>query len=362
MLPSLGSRVDGHRLLYAGKIHWLYGDYEAGKTWFAMVLAEEILAQGKNVCYIDYEDDAAEVAGRFLALGVPPEVVKDPNRLRYIRPDESVVTEVGQDSLAALQPGDFSYVIIDGVTEAMGLEGLSPLDGKDVARWQRLIPRKIAKTCKAAVVCLDHIGKHSDNQKAAIGSVHKMGGVDGAAFKLVNTESFGRGLLGISSIFVTKDRPGGLRGIEGAKYDAKDRSHLIAELVHDARNPDEIKARVELPGRIRISPDSANGGNGLSSPGIASTGEYAKAVRLWKFCHATGKQVRKTEMLQAVKMPSKGKGLAASNSAISEAVKHGFIIQNKIGNTTYFAAGKTVPDGYERNRENDDDHSDLDDE
>lgn len=61
-------------------------------------------------------------------------------------------------------------------------------------------------------VPLHHVPKNLEGRgRDAYGSVHKGNAIDGARIVLDNVEPFGRGLRGVSYVYVTKDRPGQLR-------------------------------------------------------------------------------------------------------------------------------------------------------
>lgn len=91
------------------------------------------------------------------------------------------------------------------------MHGLNPLDNKDAAVFGRAVPRYIAEH-GAATVCLDHVTKSPDGRgRYAIGAVHKLNGLNGAAYLLENRVPFGVGLTGRSTVLIAKDRPGQLR-------------------------------------------------------------------------------------------------------------------------------------------------------
>ena len=79
-----------------------------------------------------------------------------------------------------------TLAVIDGITEAMTLHGLNPLDNTDAATFGRMLPRRITEA-GAAVVSLDHVVKDREGRgRYALGAVHKLNGLDGAAYLLEN--------------------------------------------------------------------------------------------------------------------------------------------------------------------------------
>ncbi len=189
--PTVGRRADGIGLFYRGRVHSIAAESEGLKTWFALVAAATELGRGNGAgLFIDFEDDEGGVVGRLLALGVKPDVIRD--RFAYIRPDDPI-TAIGNradltDAIGDLQP---ALGVVDGVTEAMSLDGLELRDNTDVARFGKLLPRWLADR-GPAVTALDHVVKDREGRgRYAIGGVHKLNAVNGAAFVLENRRPFG---------------------------------------------------------------------------------------------------------------------------------------------------------------------------
>lgn len=73
----------------------------------------------------------------------------------------------------------------------MALHGMEMTDNTDVAKFGKLLPRQIA-AAGPAVVSLDHVVKNREaRSRYAIGGVHKMNGLNGAAYTLENRQPFG---------------------------------------------------------------------------------------------------------------------------------------------------------------------------
>lgn len=208
--PTVGRRSDGIGLFYPGKLHTVSSESEGGKTWLmlAAVLAE--LTAGNAVVYVDFEDDEGGIVGRLLSLGANRDQVA--KTFHYVRPDDALGTGLHRDDLdALLREVRPTLGVVDGVTEAMTMHGLSPNDNTDVAKFGRMLPRRLA-AAGAASVSLDHVTKSTEGRgRYSLGAVHKLNGLDGAAYVLENRSSFGVGLVGRSTINIAKDRPGQLR-------------------------------------------------------------------------------------------------------------------------------------------------------
>jgi hypothetical protein len=208
--PSVGLRSDGVGLFYPGKSHTISSESEGGKTWFALSACLDEINRGNHALYVDFEDDEGGIVGRLLGLGADRNMVRD--RFHYLRPESPLGSGVHHDDLAQLL-GDLKPTIgvIDGITEALTLHGLDPNSNLDVAKFGRILPGFIAERGPAAV-SLDHVTKSTETRgRYALGAVHKLNGLDGAAYVLENRAPFGVGLTGRSTIKIAKDRPGQLR-------------------------------------------------------------------------------------------------------------------------------------------------------
>jgi hypothetical protein len=220
--PSILTRTDGRALLYAGRVHAVFGEPEACKGWVALAATAEALDAGDRVLYVDFEDTAASVAGRLVALGVPADAIRE--RFVYVRPDEPLA-DTGRADLDAAAAG-VTLAVLDGITEALTLHGLDLSSNGDVAAWLDLLPRPLARG-GAAVLTIDHVVKDRENRgRYAIGAQHKLAGVD-CAYSVSVIEPFGRGRDGRVKITVTKDRPGHVRAFadEGRVAEARLQSH-----------------------------------------------------------------------------------------------------------------------------------------
>ena len=206
--PSMLARDDGSALLYERKIHELHGEPESGKGWAALAAATERLDAGEAVLYIDFETDAGTVVSRLLALGVGRDAIA--GRFGYVRPDEPLGDQARCDVEEALNRLRPSLAIVDGLTEAYALHGLSPDSGDDAARWLAMLPRWLSAR-GIAVVQIDHVSKDKDSRgRWPTGSQHKLAGVD-VSYSIRVLEPFGRGRSGSAAIKVVKDRPGYVR-------------------------------------------------------------------------------------------------------------------------------------------------------
>lgn len=210
LVPTIGERSDGQHILYPGRTHTMSGESEAKKSWIAQHIVVQELGQERGVVYLDFEDSAYGVGRRLLQLGAPMPWLTA--RLGYISPSEPITSGRSHadltDAVRTLRP---SLVILDGVTEALAMHGFSTIDNDDLAKFGRLVTRPLADT-GAAVLSLDHVTKDAETRsRYALGAVHKLNGLTGAAFTVENITRSGEGLAGKSRILIAKDRPGQLR-------------------------------------------------------------------------------------------------------------------------------------------------------
>jgi AAA domain/DnaB-like helicase N terminal domain len=257
--PTILPRADGQCLIYPQRVHVFAGEPGSGKTFLACVGIASELAAGRRAAMIDFEDRAAGVYSRLRGLGCTEDQLV--TLFRYSRP-RLPLTERARLHLELAISGA-SLVIIDGVTEAMTAEGLKPGDLSDVATFYGRLPRVIADH-GPAVVLIDHVPKDKETRGSwAIGSQHKIAGVDGCTYTLEAIDKFGRGKVGLAKVLVGRDRPGHVEGF------ALGRQVTVFRL--DATEPASLGAELRVPEEVPVDP-----GTGEKRP----TG-YMGRVNLW---------------------------------------------------------------------------------
>jgi hypothetical protein len=207
------------------------------KTWAALCAVAEQLALGHPCIYIDFEDSPTTIVERLALLGINPDAP-----LTYLRPDSPFTYAAAEQLALMLNELEPTLVILDGVTEAMTLQGLDLMSNADIAKWMKALPRWIARHPAApAVITIDHVPKNPDGRgKGAIGGQHKRAGIDGIGLTFtIGSEPLARGRDGRARITIDKDRPGHVRAHAAA------RGH-IGDLVitHFA---DQLKWHIETP-------------------------------------------------------------------------------------------------------------------
>jgi len=244
-LPTLMERVDGHALLYPGRVHDFHGEPESGKSFAAQIMAARCLIDNQDVLYLDYETDERLVTGRMLELGVEPAQILA--HLDYRRPDRAAT--VAEAGYVQLLKATYTLAVVDGVTDSVGHQSLrgSSDSTDDIAAWRRAVPDPIARKTGAAVIQIDHVTKNAETRgRFAIGSQAKLAGISGCSYLFEVISELGRGLKGEVSIRVAKDRPGGVRPHSGSPR-AGDRTQETARLVVDSTTPGVIVAILNGP-------------------------------------------------------------------------------------------------------------------
>jgi hypothetical protein len=252
LLPTLFERSDGQCLLYPGLVHSFHGESESGKSLIIQVECVRLINSGQKVLYLDFESDVASVLARLLDFGADPFAVAD--HFRYVqpeaRPDSATERRAWEDMLS----GSYALVVIDGVTDALGIFGCSTIDNDDVAGWIRTVPKQIAFRTGAAVVLVDHVTKDaSSRNRFAIGGQAKMAGLTGAAYTVEVVKPLGRGMCGEVVLRIGKDRPGSVRPHCGS-FHRNDRTQEAARVVVDSTGESPL-VTIAPPG-IQGSQDS----------------------------------------------------------------------------------------------------------
>ena len=78
-------RSDGQGLVYPGRVHWLAGEPGSLKSWLALLACTQQIHAGHTVIYVDFEDGAAGIVGRLLALGVSADQIQ--THFSYLSPE-----------------------------------------------------------------------------------------------------------------------------------------------------------------------------------------------------------------------------------------------------------------------------------
>lgn len=208
-VPTVLKRVDGHALLYPGKVNVLYGDSESGKTWIALAGIAEVLCSGGRAAFVDLDHNGPrEIGVRLVFLGVPELVVRDQDRFRHCEPKDAAELDWFIGDLAGWQSG---MIVVDSLGEVMPMLGLSSNSPDEYTAGNRrvLTPLAVGDT---VVVAIDHMPKDEGaREKGQTGTLAKKRAVNGVTLRVTAKDQFTPGRGGSAILTVSKDRPGGLR-------------------------------------------------------------------------------------------------------------------------------------------------------
>jgi hypothetical protein len=202
-VPVMLRRTDGVACFYRGRLHSVIGEPESMKSWLNYMLMAERIALGETVCYLDAETDLRAVVGRMRALGVP--LTDIAAHLRYFQLSRQVTRPELMTALAGS-----TVAILDGVTFAMVVYGLDPIDNAQVAKFLTEVGNPLRAAGRVGILT-DHMAKGSTKGRYAIGAQHKLAGVD-VSLTLEAKQRFGRNRTGLSKLSIGKDRVGALYG------------------------------------------------------------------------------------------------------------------------------------------------------
>jgi hypothetical protein len=200
------TRTDGAALLYAGRVHFLWGEPTSGKGWVALTACVQVMAMGGTAVYIDLEDTDEGIVGRLLALGARPEQIIE--RFRLVRPTGPIGAGELADLEAVALEANPDLIVLDGLAEALANDGADENSNIEVTTWLRRVPRRLAAT-GAAVVVIDHVSKSKEERgRYGRGAGAKLAALDGAAYIAEVRRPFSREVPGLIDLIIAKDRHG----------------------------------------------------------------------------------------------------------------------------------------------------------
>lgn len=237
-VPTILLREDGLGLLYPGHTHTFAGVSGSGKSFLAQYAVCTVLRRGGTALYLDYESTGAEVKARMKAMGATDAELE---RCMYWKPDLFPTDPVFEEYVFEEQA--YTIAIIDGVTAALQLSGISvdniSLNNDAVARWDQMLPLRLATTTGAAVAMIDHLTKDGNSGGFAFGAMAKRMVLTGALYEVTAKTKFTKDKSGVLHIKAHKDRGGNYDGLcatvtvhveDGRVYDMTVESTAVEEL------------------------------------------------------------------------------------------------------------------------------------
>ena len=227
--PAYVRRAAGDHLFYAGRVNGIYGDPEAAKSWLAQIGVVQALAAGQRAAIVDVDHNGAILtAERLLLLGATIDQLADPDRFRYLEPEDGEDLRAAVTSLVAWSP---HYVVLDSIGEMMPMLGIKSIDNDELSGALRTIATALANT-GACVVTIDHLpkGQEARGSGFAIGGTAKKRAIDGAYIHADAKIAPAPGAIGRITLRIEKDRLGRLRAACTGKY--------IGTFVMDSTRPE----------------------------------------------------------------------------------------------------------------------------
>lgn len=207
--PDALRRTDGIGLFYNGQVNLVFGDPESGKSWICLAAISEALSLGRRAVVIDLDHNGpSATVQRLLMLGAPEDALRDPERFRYVEPEDGQhLVAVVRD--AAAWPANVA--MLDSIGELLPLFGLSSNSPDDFTRVHSIVMKPLAMS-GAAVLAIDHLAKNTESRAmGSTGTAAKKRAVGGVSLRVNVVEQFVPGQGGAANVTIAKDRHGGLR-------------------------------------------------------------------------------------------------------------------------------------------------------
>ena len=214
--PVWVRRSDGLGLFYPARVNGLFGDPETGKTWVAHAAVVEALAAGERVAIIDADHNGPDsTAARLVAMGADRGALADPDRFRYVEPDDANGLLVAVADLGKWAP---AVVVLDSLGELLPLLRADSNGNDDVTRAMRMMTGPLL-AAGACIIAVDHVTKNPENRGGyAIGAGAKKRAVRGAYLRAEKVAELVPGQVGRIRLHIEKDTAGTLRAASsGAK-------------------------------------------------------------------------------------------------------------------------------------------------
>jgi hypothetical protein len=209
--PEALTRTDGKALLYAGQVNMLYGEPESGKTWAALAAAAEAIMNGRKAVFVDLDHNGMPaIVVRLMFLGVPQDLLVDPDRFRYIEPEDADELKRVVKFLKLWKP---DVAVIDSVGELLPALNLNSSNPDDFTKAHSAVMKPLAMA-GACVIVIDHVPKSVENKvHGPTGTAAKKRAVGGAMIRVLVKAGFAPGQGGSCFLAITKDRHGGLKAV-----------------------------------------------------------------------------------------------------------------------------------------------------
>lgn len=243
--PTVGDVPGKPALFYPRAINTIFGNNNAGKTFFMEAVVIQELMKQHHVMWIDFEEfDPGPIAERLARLGVDVDLLE--KYLDVYIPTGPIRQSYVDFWLTEAREKRTSLVVVDSLGEVLGRKNRNENFDGDVATTMDEIFRPIAAQ-GPAVVLIDHISKSSDGTSAA-GSKRKGAAINGSAYFLEAIVPFSKNQAGTSRLTCAKSRHG-----DHERDAVQCMMDVTPALVHDDENDFMI---VDEPLRIEFVDES----------------------------------------------------------------------------------------------------------
>jgi hypothetical protein len=208
-------RSDGNGLAYHdGLTNVIFGDPAAGKSWLVTHEIAKTLHAGQNALVVELDQEPGRVMlHRLYKLGVPAELLRDPERIRYSNVQDS---EQMNRILSWADRFAPRVVVVDSLNGLVALNGgdTNSTEAIDKA-WNSYIA-PMTQIRDIGIFITDHLPKGTAtgrNKSQPIGSVRKSAKIRGSSLRIEQVATFGVGRLGTAEVHVLKDGEGQVGGL-----------------------------------------------------------------------------------------------------------------------------------------------------
>jgi len=222
-VPTLLLMENGQGLQYADAHNLNAAPPGAMKTWLSCIGVHQQIVHGKHCVIIDYEMNMHDWFTRLRAMSATDTEL---GLVHYCAPDEALRVKLqygaegyGVDAVAMLasevqrisELGELTYIVIDGVTNAMTQNSLNYLDNSDIAKFWQILPQRLVLLTGAGVAINDHVPKNNNGTTVLpIGGQHKMATLSGAGYTSTASSYMSKNPIhdGVVNLYCWKDRHG----------------------------------------------------------------------------------------------------------------------------------------------------------
>lgn len=210
-LPEFLTRADTRlSLFYRGRVNRLFGKPENGKTWVIIAAGSDLLrSESGRYAHVDLDHMGDDVVRRLALLGVPWEMIGDPERFRLYEPgDRGELAEAVADVVTWVP----DLVALDSVGELLPLVGANSNDPDDLSAANRRYVQPVADA-GSGVVLLDHMAKYAGDGDGPTGTDAKGRPIRGASYHARTVREFAPGQGGALRLALDKDTTGSVRAV-----------------------------------------------------------------------------------------------------------------------------------------------------